>query len=93
MQESGFFCMSVGGMGLRCIVNMLSIMFEFKEDEDSHLTALQIIKDLMKKSPESFLDNFAQLGIFSKVMNLGGSPSDNEEERTVVKQSKVSFPH
>ena len=52
-----------------------------QEDDDSHYIALQMIQDLMLKSRDSFLDYFAQLGIFRKVLNLCGPQSDDEEEK------------
>jgi len=35
----------------------------------------------MLKSRDSFLDYFAQLGIFRKVLHLCGPQSDNEEDK------------
>jgi len=52
-----------------------------QEDDDSHYIALQMIQDLMLKSRDSFLDYFAQLGIFRKVLNLCGPQSDDEEDK------------
>jgi len=40
-----------------------------------------MIQDLMLKSRDSFLDYFAQLGIFRKVLHLCGPQSDNEEDK------------
>jgi len=53
-------------------------------DDDSQYTSLQIIQDLMQKCPDGFLDYFAQLGIFNKVMNLCGPMSDDEQEKTTT---------
>ena len=52
-----------------------------QEGDDSHYIALQMIQDLMLKSRDSFLDYFAQLGIFRKVLNLCGPQSDDEEDK------------
>lgn len=58
----------------------------FQEDDDGHLLALQICNDLLIKQKETFLDHFARLGIFHKVLGLAGnSPAmsemkDNEED-------------
>ncbi|XP_021929507.1 E3 ubiquitin-protein ligase HECTD1 isoform X4 [Zootermopsis nevadensis] len=48
------------------------------EDEDGHLMVLQIIQDLMTKAQDIFLDHFARLGVFSKVLQLAG-PQDTQE--------------
>ena len=40
-----------------------------------------MIQDLMVKSSNSFLDYFAQLGIFKKVLGLCGPPSDDEDDK------------
>lgn len=37
---------------------------------------LQIIEDLMNKAQDIFLDHFARLGVFSKVLQLAG-PQDS----------------
>lgn len=55
----------------------------FQEDDDSHYIALQMIQDLMVKSSNSFLDYFAQLGIFKKVLVLCGPPSDDEDDKVI----------
>lgn len=39
---------------------------------------LQIIQDLMTKAQDIFLDHFARLGVFSKVLQLAG-PQDTQE--------------
>jgi len=57
-----------------------------QEDDDSHYIALQMIQDLMLKSRDSFLDYFAQLGIFRKVLNLCGPQSDDEEDKVILVQ-------
>ncbi len=49
-----------------------------QEDEDGHLTALQIIQDLMDKCQDIFLEYFARLGVFGKVLSLAGPPSPGE---------------
>ncbi|XP_069704389.1 E3 ubiquitin-protein ligase HECTD1 isoform X7 [Periplaneta americana] len=51
------------------------------EDEDGHLVVLQIIQDLMTKAQEIFLDHFARLGVFSKVLQLAG-PQDTQEAQS-----------
>ena len=51
------------------IVEVLAITLDAEDDEDGHLTSLNIISDLMSKSkPDSkWLDYFAKLGVYSKV--------------------------
>ena len=60
-----------------------------QDDDDSHHVALQMIQDLVTKSGSSFLDFFAQLGIFKKVHKLCGSASDDEDEKVLY--SNCSF--
>ena len=43
----------------------------------------------MEKTSDMFLDHFARLGVFSKVLSLAGSPE--EEERPKPKEEKVSI--
>ena len=63
----------------------------FQEDEDGHLTSLQVIQDLMVKCQELFLDHFARLGVFSKVLSLAGPPPE-EEDGAKAKDDKVRGP-
>jgi E3 ubiquitin-protein ligase HECTD1 len=62
------------------LVQVLASVLDSEEDEDGHLTALHIIEDLMQKSPEVFLDHFARLGIFQKVLNLAGPAFDDDAD-------------
>lgn len=58
-----------------------------QEDEDGHLVVLEIIQDLTVKAQEVFLDHFARLGIFSKVLQLAGPPEPvpiKKEEPVVI---------
>ena len=59
-----------------------------QDDDDGHLTALQIIQDIMRKGQELFLDHFARLGIFSKVSSLAGPPEVIEEEGPMTHDKK-----
>lgn len=63
----------------------LSILFP-QEDEDGHLVVLEIIQDLTVKAQEVFLDHFARLGVFSKVLQLAGPP---EPAQAVKKEEPV----
>jgi hypothetical protein len=60
-----------------------------QEDEDGHLVVLQIIQDLMTKAQDIFLDHFARLGVFSKVLQLAG-PQDAQELQSNKKDENVS---
>lgn len=43
------------------------------DDEATMLVALQMIKDLMSKNCDVFLEHFARLGVFTKVQSLGAT--------------------
>ncbi|XP_022105219.1 E3 ubiquitin-protein ligase HECTD1-like [Acanthaster planci] len=62
------------------LVEVLAAVLDHEDDDDGHLTALQIIQDIMRKGQDLFLDHFARLGIFSKVSSLAGPPDVIEEE-------------
>ena len=51
-----------------------------QEDDDGHLLALQIIRDLVDKGGDVFLDQLARLGVINKVSTLAGPSSDDETE-------------
>ena len=57
------------------LVEVVASVLDNEEDDDSLLVALQMIKDLMSKNCEIFLEHFARLGVFSKVQSLGYSNS------------------
>ncbi|KAJ8975323.1 hypothetical protein NQ317_008309 [Molorchus minor] len=63
------------------IVEVIATVLDNEEDEDGHSVVLSIIQDLMAKSQGVFLDQFARLGIFTKVQALAGPPEsqDNSE--------------
>ena len=66
--------------------------FVFQDDDEGHLTALQILQDLVRKGEHLFLDHFARLGVFSKVSSLAGPAEEMEEEGAVARERKpVSF--
>ncbi|XP_078675972.1 E3 ubiquitin-protein ligase HECTD1-like isoform X4 [Branchiostoma floridae x Branchiostoma belcheri] len=62
------------------LVDVLAMVLEQEDDDDGHLTALQIVNDLMKKGAELYLDHFARLGVVSKVCSLAGPPDEDSEE-------------
>ncbi len=52
------------------IVEVMTSVLDNEEDEDGHLSCLLIIQDLLTKDSEGlFLEQFAKLGLFSKVSN------------------------
>ncbi len=64
-------------------------MFVCQDDDDGHLLALQIIRDLVDKGGDVFLDQLARLGVINKVSTLAGPASDDENEDE-AKPEKVS---
>lgn len=83
------FCLSfhVISVNFNCTLNHEEIAEEFfhsmlflQDDDDGHLLALQIIRDLVDKGGDLFLDQLARLGVISKVSTLAGPSSDDENE-------------
>ncbi|CAM1299094.1 HECTD1 (predicted) [Pycnogonum litorale] len=68
---------------------VIAAVLDNEEDDDGHLIALQVINDLMIKATTVFLDHFAQLGIFSKVLSLAGSVTEQEEQSESIKLHDV----
>lgn len=52
------------------------------------MTVLQIMQDLMLKCQDIFLEHFARLGLFSRVVALAG-PLTQEEDCAKAKDDKV----
>lgn len=52
------------------------------------LQTLNIIHDLMLKGLEIYLDHFARLGVFTKVLALAG-PTDSDDENKKIKEDGV----
>jgi E3 ubiquitin-protein ligase HECTD1 len=53
------------------IVEVMTSVLDNEEDEDGHLSCLLITQDLLTKDSEGlFLEQFAKLGLFSKVTFL-----------------------
>ena len=69
---------------LSCILTGLVLL---QDDDDGHLTVLQVVQEVMNKGGSLFLDHFARLGLFGKVLNLAG-PLD-EDEGAAAKDDKV----
>ncbi|GAB6021555.1 hypothetical protein CHUAL_004153 [Chamberlinius hualienensis] len=61
------------------LVEVVASVLDNEDDDEGHLTALQIIQDLMVKTKDVFLDHFARLGVFSKVLSLAGPPEVEDD--------------
>lgn len=59
------------------LVQVIAVVLDNEEDEDGHIVVLTIIQSLMSKAQNIFLDHFARLGIFSKVLALAGGPAES----------------
>lgn len=67
-------------------------MINFQEDDDGHYTALQVIQQLMRKAEDVFIDQFARLGVFGKVLSLAGPPEEDDEEEEMARaDERVRF--
>ncbi|XP_044291619.1 E3 ubiquitin-protein ligase HECTD1 isoform X7 [Varanus komodoensis] len=74
-------CDSDAGHNLPTIlVEITATVLDQEDDDDGHLLALQIIRDLVDKGGDLFLDQLARLGVISKVSSLAGPSSDDENE-------------
>uniref|UniRef100_A0A2C9KAE0 E3 ubiquitin-protein ligase n=1 Tax=Biomphalaria glabrata TaxID=6526 RepID=A0A2C9KAE0_BIOGL len=71
------------------LTEVLSIVLDAEEDDDGHMIVLQIMQDLILKCQDVFLEHFARLGLFSRVLALAG-PAPQEEEGVKAKEEKVS---
>lgn len=47
-----------------------------QDDDDGHLTVLGIAEELMVKAADIYLEQFARLGVFSKVEALAATPAE-----------------
>ncbi|XP_064621516.1 E3 ubiquitin-protein ligase HECTD1-like isoform X2 [Lineus longissimus] len=66
---------AIGNFGSQ-LVEVLATVLD-SEDDEGHLTSLQIIQDLTNKDSDLFLEHFARLGVFNKVFTLAG-PSEED---------------
>ncbi|XP_053488075.1 E3 ubiquitin-protein ligase HECTD1 isoform X5 [Ictalurus furcatus] len=74
-------CDSDAGHNLPTIlVEITATVLDQEDDDDGHLLALQIIRDLVDKGGDVFLDQLARLGVINKVSTLAGPASDDENE-------------
>ncbi|KAI5744743.1 hypothetical protein M8J76_004851 [Diaphorina citri] len=65
------------------LVEVIAVVLDNEEDEDGHLVVLTIIQSLMTKAQAIFLDHFARLGIFSKVLQLAGGQENGTMAKAV----------
>ncbi|XP_024133712.1 E3 ubiquitin-protein ligase HECTD1 [Oryzias melastigma] len=65
------------------LVEITATVLDHEDDDDGHLLALQIIRDLVDKGGDVFLDQLARLGVINKVSTLAGPTSDDENEDEV----------
>ena len=52
----------------------------FQDDDDGHMSALNIIQDLLEKANDVFIEHFARLGVISKVSEMVGPLLEDEDE-------------
>ncbi|KAM4543152.1 E3 ubiquitin-protein ligase HECTD1 isoform 3-T3 [Odontesthes bonariensis] len=73
------------------LVEITATVLDQEDDDDGHLLALQIIRDLVDKGGDVFLDQLARLGVINKVSTLAGPASDdeNEDETKPEKEEEV----
>lgn len=55
-------------------------IFILQDDDDGHMSALNIIQDLLEKANEVFIEHFARLGVISKVSEMVGPLLEEEDE-------------
>uniref|UniRef100_A0A7N6AS49 E3 ubiquitin-protein ligase n=1 Tax=Anabas testudineus TaxID=64144 RepID=A0A7N6AS49_ANATE len=72
------------------LVEITATVLDQEDDDDGHLLALQIIRDLVDKGGDVFLDQLARLGVINKVSTLAGPASDDENEDE-AKPEKVLY--
>jgi E3 ubiquitin-protein ligase HECTD1 len=58
------------------LVEVIAAVLDNEEDDDGHFLILTMIKDLMIKAQEIFVEHFARLGVFVKVLAL--CPNDTD---------------
>ena len=75
------------------IVEVLAVTLDAEDDEEGHLTTLNIISDLMGKSKadSKWLDYFAKLGVYTKVAVMcDGQDQDLMDIETVTDGAFIS---
>ncbi|XP_058255056.1 E3 ubiquitin-protein ligase HECTD1 isoform X3 [Hemibagrus wyckioides] len=85
-------CDSDAGHNLPTIlVEITATVLDQEDDDDGHLLALQIIRDLVDKGGDVFLDQLARLGVINKVSTLAGPTSDDENEEEAKPEKCILF--
>ncbi|XP_014790157.1 E3 ubiquitin-protein ligase HECTD1 [Octopus bimaculoides] len=79
------------------LTEVIATVLDNEEDDNGHLIALQVVQDLMKKGQEIYLEHFARLGLFSRVLTLVGpfeeeKDKEKEEEEPVIEDAKEILP-
>ncbi|XP_050406417.1 E3 ubiquitin-protein ligase HECTD1 isoform X3 [Patella vulgata] len=69
------------------LTEVLSTVLDTEDDDDGHHTVLLIMQDLMIKGQNIFLEHFARLGLYGRVLSLAG-PVIDEEEGAKAKEEK-----
>ena len=68
-------------MRSRKALDDILILCLFQDDDDGHMSALNIIQDLLEKANEVFIEHFARLGVISKVSEMVGPLLEEEEDQ------------
>ncbi|XP_058843632.1 E3 ubiquitin-protein ligase HECTD1 isoform X2 [Acipenser ruthenus] len=85
-------CDSDAGHNLPTVlVEITATVLDQEDDDDGHLLALQIIRDLVDKGGDVFLDQLARLGVINKVSTLAGPTSDDENEEESKPEKLLPF--
>ncbi|KAG1653476.1 E3 ubiquitin-protein ligase HECTD1 [Nymphon striatum] len=80
LQLTEISCQEDGPVFASQLAHVIAVVLDNEEDEDGRLIALQIINDLMFKAKELFLEYFARLGVFNKVLVLAASVTEDDEQ-------------
>ncbi|CAK1540512.1 unnamed protein product [Leptosia nina] len=67
------------------VTRLIARVLDTQDDDDGHLTVLAIAEELMVKAADIYLEQFARLGVFSKVEALAAAhPAPRPVESTTV---------
>lgn len=76
------------------LAEVIAAVLDNEDDDDGHLLILNMAKDLMVKAQSIFVEHFARLGVFAKVLALAASLPETElkkEEAMIEKpESELS---
>lgn len=59
------------------VAGLYLLGFSCQDDDDGHLIVLGIAEELMVKASDIYLEQFARLGVFSKVEALAAAPASH----------------